>query len=257
MATTLPAPNLSCCDRYHPPFEGLKRGTPTRCYAPGALLFHEGAGARGVYLLANGRVRLTVGSSAGKMLILGTARPGELLGASACLAGQAHATNAQALTACEARFLAREDFLRLAQSDHAFCLALTRSLSEGLHDACRGLSLLGLSRSAESRLAGVLLRMLEERGGARPASAELRLTHEAMSQMIDSSRETVSRVLSRLRRAGAIRTVGTRLTVCDPAYLRRLANGERGSGSVLRGTKELAAIDAQDLAGHALAGRPA
>ena len=62
--------------------------------------------------------------------------------------------------------------------------------------------------------------------GGQQGSFKLTLTHEEMSQMISTSRETVTRVLTRFRKAKLIEIHGATLVVRDPAGLRRIAGGQ-------------------------------
>src|SRR5450755_702905 len=65
-------------------FDAIKS---TATYPKGALLFVEKQDARGVFVLCEGEVKLSISSSEGKTLIMRTARAGELLGLVAALAG--------------------------------------------------------------------------------------------------------------------------------------------------------------------------
>src|SRR5215212_3820234 len=57
----------------------------TNVYPKGAVLFFEGQTSRGVYMLCQGRVKLSICSAEGKLLILRIAEPGEMLGLSAAV----------------------------------------------------------------------------------------------------------------------------------------------------------------------------
>ena len=65
-------------------FESVKS---VSAYPEGAVLFLEKQDARGVFLLCEGKVKLTISSSEGKTLILRIAKPGEILGLMAGLVG--------------------------------------------------------------------------------------------------------------------------------------------------------------------------
>ena len=197
-------------------------------YPDGALLFVEGENPRGVYVLTQGRVKLTVDSAEGKTLILKVAQPGELLGLSACMLNQSHQITVETLTPCQVSLIRRPDFMRL-MADGEMCLKVAEHLSTEYHEACRELTLVGLSRSADLKLASLLLQMTSSGPGANRNACKLTFTHEEISQIIGTSRETVTRVLARLRRSHIIEIQGARLTVRNHAALSRIARGEEAT----------------------------
>jgi CRP/FNR family transcriptional regulator, cyclic AMP receptor protein len=73
-------------------FESLK---VTKAYTKGTMLFVEGQPADGVYMLCQGRVKLSTCSQDGKIIILEIAEPGNILGLSAAVNGADHETTAQ------------------------------------------------------------------------------------------------------------------------------------------------------------------
>lgn len=66
----------------------LEKSKTTKSYPRGAVLFTEGQQSRGVYLLSEGRAKISIGSSEGKTLVLRIAQPGDLLGVNAALTGE-------------------------------------------------------------------------------------------------------------------------------------------------------------------------
>src|SRR3954469_4436238 len=70
-------------------------------YPQNSVLFVEGQNPRGLMVLTQGRVKLTVSSAEGKTLIVKIADAGELLGLSSCLLNQPHKVTAETLTPCQ------------------------------------------------------------------------------------------------------------------------------------------------------------
>ncbi len=67
---------------------GIDRVSRSRIYSRGAVVFHEGNIARGVYVLSSGRAKVSISSADGKKLIIRIARPGDVLGLYAGLTGR-------------------------------------------------------------------------------------------------------------------------------------------------------------------------
>ena len=202
-------------------FENIKL---TGVYPKGAALFFETQAPRGVYLVCRGRVKLSVCSSDGRVLILRIAGPGELLGLSATISNLPYKATAEVLEPCQVSFIKKEEFLRFLSEHAEACLKIAQLLSHNYHTAYMQVRSLGLSNSALEKLAKLLLEWCEGSGKGTPQGIRLKLglTHEEIAEMIGTSRETVSRLLSELRVRRAICTQGSTLIVRDKAALESL-----------------------------------
>ncbi len=201
-------------------------------HSTGTLLFTAGEVPRGVHMVRKGRVKLTMDSADGKTLTLKVAKPGDVLDLGACVLSKPHEVTAEALEDTETRFIPQADFMRLIQKEGQLCLQVALMLGHAFHEACVELTMLGLSRSAESKLAGLLLRMMHEAGNHK--TMRLVSTHEELAQLIGTSRETVTRVLARLRRAKVIEIQGSELALRDMDALQRIENMEDSSATATR-----------------------
>lgn len=100
------------CQLAAPALKDLNAIRFTSAYPAGAVLFIEKQTARGIYLLCEGEVKLSVSSSEGKKLILRIARAGEVLGLVSALAGAPHEVTAETLRPCQVAFVPRDAFPR-------------------------------------------------------------------------------------------------------------------------------------------------
>jgi len=190
----------------------------------GAILFVEGQAPRGMFILCSGRVNLSTTSREGKILILKTAEAGEALGLSAAISGMSYETTAETATPCQLNFVDRKNLLELMQTHSEVGLQASLSLSRDFHSAYRDIHDLVLTRSSAGKLARLLLSHslpldLEEIESRITSS----MTHEEMAQRIGSSRETVTRLLSVLKRKQLIRLDGPTLVIRDRPALEALA----------------------------------
>jgi len=119
--------------------------------AKGALLFSEGRPSRGVYLLCDGRAKLSICSESGKRLMLRVAGPGEVLGLGACLSGEAYELSAELLDAAQVVFIKRKDLLKFLRENPAICMEVVRHLSDDLHGAYERVRSIGLNRARRAR----------------------------------------------------------------------------------------------------------
>lgn len=117
----------------------------------GALLFGEGRPSRGVYVLCEGRAKLSICSESGKRLMLRVAGPGEVLGLGATLSGAAYEVTAELLDSAQVAFVKRKDLIKFLGDNPATCMEVVRRLSEDLHGAYERVRSIGLSRARRPR----------------------------------------------------------------------------------------------------------
>jgi CRP/FNR family transcriptional regulator, cyclic AMP receptor protein len=213
------------CHLAHDGVKSLNNVSHLTAYPGGALLFVEGQSPRGVFILCSGKVKLTTTSREGKVLMLKMAEPGAVLGLSAVIAGEPYELSAETAQPCQVNFIEREPLLRMIRSNSEMGLHSTETLSREFQAAYRDLHDLVLARSAAGNLARLLLSWIA--GAERTESRELRIrsgaTHEEMAQMIGSSRETVTRLLSDLKKKEFIRLEGSTLVIRDRGALEQIA----------------------------------
>jgi len=169
-------------------------------------------------------VNLSTTSREGKILILKTAQAGEALGLSAAISGMGYETTAETATPCQLNFVDRNHLLDLLQSYSEVGLHAAQCLSRDFQSAYRDIHDLVLTRSSAGKLARLLLSQwpaqdMETFEIRVPSS----MTHEEMAQRIGSSRETVTRLLSDLKRKQLIRLEGPTLVMRNRTALEALA----------------------------------
>ncbi len=117
------------------------------------VLFREGQTARGVFVLCEGRAKLSVCSESGKRLTLRVAAPGEVLGLSASLTGSSYEVTAELLDNAQVAMVKRKDLLRFLREHREACLHVVTLLSQDLHIAYDRVRSVGLGRTRRSRVA--------------------------------------------------------------------------------------------------------
>jgi len=133
-------------------FDGIKSA---QMVSKGTVLFREGQAARGIFLLCEGRVRLTVCSESGRRMTLRVSNPGELLGLSSCLAGSGYELTAEAMDNLRVAAVSRKDLLRFLREHREACLHVVNLLSEDLHIAYDRVRSVGLGRVRRVRTSAV------------------------------------------------------------------------------------------------------
>lgn len=200
----------------------LTKVTQKSVLTAGAILFVEGQTPRGVFIICSGKVNLSTPSREGKILILRTAEAGEALGLGASVSGVGYETTAETATPCHLSFSDRKHFREVMQ-DHPG-LHTAQCLSRDYQSAYRDIHDLVLTRSSAGKLARLLLsqavRAVDDPDvDYRPTP----MTHEEMAMRIGASRETVTRLISSMRRKRLIRLDGPTLVIKDRTALEALA----------------------------------
>jgi CRP/FNR family cyclic AMP-dependent transcriptional regulator len=113
----------------------------------GANLFAEGKQPRGIYVLCEGRAKLSVCSENGKRLMLRVAGPGEVLGLSACMSGKPYEVSAEMLDTSQVAFVRRKDLLHFLRDHRVACLQVVHLLSQDLHQAYDRVRSIGMIRA--------------------------------------------------------------------------------------------------------------
>ena len=190
----------------------------------GSVLFAEGQEALGVYVLWEGRVKLTIGSDNGKSLILGVVGPGTALGLPAAILGLPYAAAAQVVQAAKVTFLGRDDLLRHMHASEGASYEAAEMVSALYYSVLAEIKTVHLCQSSEQKLARFFLGL---RPMSRSPKGEGQLTldasQEEIGQMIGVSRETVARVIARFRKRRILEFKNRTLTIYDQAALERFA----------------------------------
>jgi CRP/FNR family cyclic AMP-dependent transcriptional regulator len=197
----------------------------TKTYRRKKRLFAEGERPRGVFILRTGTAKLTTCSTLGKTIVITLAQPGDVLGLNAVVSKRPYAVTAEMMANGQVDFIAQEPLLRLMRAHDDFAFAVAEQLSASyysLHDALRSL---GLATRPVERLAKLLLSWTSSRN--EDASADNRpfklpLTHQEIADNIGSTRQTVTRLLSELRRKHLLGSEGGGLKITNRLELQRI-----------------------------------
>jgi len=192
-------------------------------YPANAMLLTEGQIPRGVYIVCSGRVKLSVEARDGKTIILKIAGNRDLLGLSAAVTDRPSPVSVTTISYCQIQFIERESFMGLLRRDKRVTAACARKLAQEVTEAFADVHDLLLARSSTEKLARLLLSWVATDPHNRDLRVPAEFTHEEMAQMIGSSRETVTRLLSDMRRKELIRIEGSTLVIPNRVALQAIA----------------------------------
>ncbi len=195
----------------------LAAHTSTRAMQAGELLFHRGDPGTHMLVILTGQVRIALPGVDGRDQVLRVLHPGGVLGELALLDGRGRSANAVAETNGLLLVLERQHILEAMRANPDLALAMLTILADRL----RAISWLLESmvfHDAGGRLATILLTL-----GHGQAGRHFDITQGALGERVAATRETVNRKLKEWEAEGAIALLPGRITLLDPAVLRRHA----------------------------------
>jgi CRP/FNR family transcriptional regulator len=195
-------------------------------YAANVVLFSEKDAARGIYIVLEGEIKISLNSSEGRRLSLAIARRGEILGMASTLAGSPYDVTTETLYPAKVAHIGRRDFLNFLTRHPEAYQVVIEELSRSVTRACDQLRTVGLSATAPEKLARLLLDWSDngqatECGGRR---FRFSMTHEEIGEFIGASRETVTRTLSNFKHRQLVSFRGSMLEIPSRTALATYAN---------------------------------
>ena len=185
----------------------------------GQILFRMGEPAQELFALARGRVQFGRLASTGREVFLGVLVPCDVFGLGSLIAGySSYIGTAEALEAGEALVWSREAIQRLAV-EHGRLTWNALQIALGYVAQFAELHETTVSHNAEERLSAALTRLGSRVGSPSPLGLEVRVTNEQLASAANLSAFTVSRMLKRWERAGAVRKSRGAVHIISPEKL--------------------------------------
>jgi CRP/FNR family transcriptional regulator, cyclic AMP receptor protein len=184
-------------------------------------VFHEGDAGDACFIVRSGACRVTREHRDGRAITLANLGPGSIFGELAMFDGGIRSASVEAIEDTELLALPAADMRALIREHPEMAEKLVVALTKRLRAANERISRQSF-QTVPSRVAGVLRQLLEEDDVA-PGSREgitIRLRQADLAQLAGTSRESVSRFLATLERAGVVRVGRSRVTVIEPDRLR-------------------------------------
>ncbi len=196
-------------------------------FAPDQMIFSRGDPGREIYLVLEGRIRLSILSSDGRELSFAHAGPGNIFGEIATLDGGERTAGATAISRVQAMALPQRAMMELIENNPKVGLAAIRFLCTRLRETDQRLEAIALHR-IEVRLARLMLSALKlQAPGAagKDVALDLGMSQGELALLIGASRPKVNIALTMLEDMGAITRAGSKLT-CDTEVLQSIADME-------------------------------
>lgn len=200
----------------------------TRSYAAGDPIYRAGERAEYLYVVAEGRVKLSRTTAGGTETVTDLLVPGELFGAMSSLGEPHHLQSASALVGSCVLRIGQRDFREVLAFQPQVALRVLDDVAARLARTQSDIGGQG-TETVPQRVATVLLRLADKLGqdrGSEGIMLEVPLSRADLAGLARSTPESVSRVMSRWKKDGIIDSGRRWTAVLDRARLVREAAGE-------------------------------
>jgi CRP/FNR family transcriptional regulator, cyclic AMP receptor protein len=190
-----------------------------RAYNKNQVIFLEEETGNYMYLVLSGKVKVSKAGSGGKETILAIHRAGDFFGEMSLLDGKTSPATVSAMEDSKIISVSGIDFHKHLMHNERVLLQIINVLCGRLRQVWQTQSLSSSTADAKIRMG---LYQLAKRHGIQDAHGtiiDLKITHQELSEMVGTSRETVTRVLTRLREEGIIEVEQRRITLLNPQAL--------------------------------------
>ncbi|MHB8121081.1 MAG: Crp/Fnr family transcriptional regulator [Desulfuromonadaceae bacterium] len=184
-----------------------------------SIILMEDESKNYMYVIFSGKIKVVQTNPEGKEQILVIRKRGDFFGEMTLLDGKSQPASIVAMEDATVGLISKVDFERYFMKDTHVLKQIISLLCERLRESWVMLRVLGLS-DAETRVRAVLAHISSVYGvkDVRGIIIPLKLTHKEIADYAALTRETVSRLLSRLCQAGEIEIIGNKNIILKHSF---------------------------------------
>ena len=194
-----------------------------RQYAKREVVLQKGASGDSLLFLLSGQLQVIDVTEDGRAIGLRMLAPGDFFGEIAVINGSMRSASVVALSTVLVALLPRSTALHLFSHSPSVANQMLRHLAEKIQRDSEFRSLLSINNTTR-RIYTFLVQMKTTQPG-QPDVVDNLPTHQDIANMINTSRETVTRALLTLAQQGIIQKETHRLVIVNPQALQKLVEG--------------------------------
>lgn len=202
--------------------EAIEHLVVKKLFSKGQVVLFEEDTSNYMYIIFSGKVRVVQHSSEGKERILAMHKRGDYFGELALFDGKTAPATVIAIEESEIGLLSKNDFDKFILNNEKILFQLLSMLCMRLRESWVMLKILSFA-DAEQRIRAVLNNMSKLYGvkDQRGVLVALKLTHKDIASYASVSRETVTRLISRLTKDGEIEILDKRYILIKSSFLEK------------------------------------
>ncbi|AGB41208.1 cAMP-binding protein [Halobacteroides halobius DSM 5150] len=195
----------------------------TRQYQEGEFIFFEGEVGEGLFFIKSGKVKLTKMIESGKEQILNIFKAGDMFAEVVLFDQGKYPATAVVIDDSEIGVISKEDMEEIMRNYPEITIKILRVMGKRLRRAQERIRNLGL-KNTKSRTASILVHLAQEHGwdNKNKTSISLSLSQQDLAGLIGSSRETISRVLSKLKKEDLVDVSREKIVIKDLIGLKKI-----------------------------------
>jgi CRP/FNR family cyclic AMP-dependent transcriptional regulator len=185
-------------------------------------LFEEGASGNQLYVVLDGKIKLTRAAADGRENLLSVVGPGEMFGELSLFDPRPRTASAIAVTDSRLGALAHDDLRSWLTGRPDVALHLLQALAQRLRRANDVMADLVFT-DVPGRVAKALLDLADRFGAVRDEGLQVNhdLTQEELAQLVGASRETVNKALADFAARGWLQLSAKSVLLIEPDRLRK------------------------------------
>ena len=185
-------------------------------------LFEEGASGNQLYVVLDGKIKLTRAAADGRENLLSVVGPGEMFGELSLFDPRPRTASAIAVTDSRLGALAHDDLRSWLTGRPDVALHLLQALAQRLRRANDVMADLVFT-DVPGRVAKALLDLADRFGAVRDEGLQVNhdLTQEELAQLVGASRETVNKALADFATRGWLQLSAKSVLLIEPDRLRK------------------------------------
>lgn len=187
------------------------------------LIFAEGDPSEWLYVVTEGKVKITKLSQEGKEIILEIISPLDFFGGVAAVRGFPYPANAVAMEDTKALKVSRNNLMTIMDRFPNLMLSMATSIGDrikGSHEMLKSIAL----EKVESRIAALLIKLADKAGEktAEGILINMNLTRQDIAEMVGTTVETSIRTTSKMTKSGIISSRAGKIVIRNLERLKTL-----------------------------------
>lgn len=190
-----------------------------RHFKKNEIILHEENTNEFMYIILEGQAKVVQSTERGKEILVTMHQAGEFFGELSLIDGKTAPAAVCATKDCVTAIISKADFHSLLLSQSKILENMLYILCSRLRNAMKRIQMLNFNNA--SQRIKMLLLMLSENYGEKTEKGtmlKIRLIHQDIAAMTGLSRETVTRVLDKLKRNGEIKILKNRHILLQPEF---------------------------------------
>ncbi|MGJ7044754.1 Crp/Fnr family transcriptional regulator [Thermoanaerobacterium thermosulfurigenes] len=193
-------------------------------YKKNTVIFYEGDEGDAIYFVKKGKVKISKISQQGKEHIIRIMEDGDIFAESLLFIGGKYPATAEAIEDSKIIVLKNKDIENLILNNNEVALGIIKLMAKRLQNVAVIIENLALKDSL-GRTVSILLTFAREKGiqGKDGIAIELNLNRQDLANMVGTSRENMTRILSQLDKEGVIKLERHAIVIKDVNALKNLS----------------------------------